>query len=317
MKVSTISLALVSLIAVEASIAPPSLADNEGSQCVGLHLDYNRIIDVTKNDLNAATGSLGEGRSYGVNTIVPVTMFGSTSECILKRHRLQETKQGVPIFGADVIVTVQDCTPADDQMVAGNYEQVALAGVEFAAISFIEGKSYAFIEVATGYEPTFSTYQATEALSQHFVTPTDKIGTLQLTIFPSFEYGDLLSYKGEVWVSKDNEVELYDVFVNANTLEPVQVCSKINKQRFSSRRNLRQLATSDTSKMCGSCADQSAVEWSETEKPCPINALYLNNTGKTATCIEGEKADGTKVLGPGMVAHLHYEGTYDCQEVCA
>jgi Zn-dependent metalloprotease len=316
MKVHAVALVLVSLIAVKASIAPPSLDDNDGgAQCVGLHLDVNRIVDVTKKDLNTATQSLGEGRSYGVNTIMPVTKFGSTSECMLKRHRLQETKEGVPIFGADVIVTVEDCTPAD-QMVAGNYEQVALAGVDFSDISSLAGKSYAFIDVQSGYEPKFSIFEATEALSQHFATPTEKIGALQLTIFPSFEYGDILSYRGEVWVSKDGEVELYDVFVNANTLEPVQVCSKINKQRFLRRRILRKETSEErnlqTSKMCGSCSDQTAVVWSEKEAPCPVNTLYLDNTNKAATCLMGVNANGKDVLGPGSVAHLHYEGTYDC-----
>ncbi|CAB9502701.1 Neutral protease [Seminavis robusta] len=306
--------------AVHASIVPPT-EESDGAQCVGLNLDVGRLVDVTKNDLNTATGSLGEGRSYGVNTIVPVTKFGTTSECILQRHRLQETKEKIPVFGADVLVTVEACRESDQTAYGdGSFDDVPLSGIPFSAISGLEGKSYAFIDVESGYNPSYSVAQARTALSEFFETPEDKIGDLEVVIFPSFEEGDKLSYKGEVWVSSSTgagtDIELYDVFLNAHTLEPLQVCSKINRRRFEKIRKLRKKAERKQDNRllskCGSCADQSSVTWSNEEASCPINSLYLNNEGRTTTCLKGTKDDGTEVLGPGTIAALHYAGTYDC-----
>jgi len=298
---------------------------DKDTQCTGLHLDFSRLVDVTTDDLDmnlsdnmAAPRDILKGRSYGVNKVTPVNDFTST-ECILQRHRLKETKNGVPIFGAEAIVTVRDCAAPDNTAFGGGYQQTPLSGIPVQSILGFEGKTYTAIKEAYGYVPSKTKEDAVAVLANHFDTPTDKVGTLEETIFPSFEEGDFLSYRSEVWVSKDSAVNLYDVFISAHTLKIIQICRKTSDRfPFSRRRHLRHLVVrenrdlqTETSLRCGSCASQATVVWSNVETTCLINSIYLNNTGRNATCLEGT-VNGQKVLGPGVVSELHYAGTYDC-----
>lgn len=301
------------------SIVPPEVSD-EAPQCVGHTLDFTRLQNVNELDLSNGIRSLaGGGRDYEINTIMPVMDYG-TGLCLKKRHRLREKKNGVHVFGADVVITLDDCDL--DEAAWGGGPQGPLSGVPLSAVSGIGGKTFANIEVTGGsYEPTYSMEEAIEKLATEFHTTNDKIGSLELTIFPSYQHGDILSYRAEVWVSEDDDISLYDVFIGAHDLGLVSTCSKINKQRQKRIRNLRKnrelqnnFNGAVAASMCGSCADQSLVKWTTTETECDINSLYINDEGRTTTCLIGNLNNGAgkQVLGPGIVSSLHYYGTYDC-----
>lgn len=318
--------------AARASVAPPTDADDE-PQCTGLSIAFERITPViagtADDDINMAAPNpqaMFGTRTYGVQSIVPVT-DAKTSECTLQRHRLYEKIKNVPVLGAEAIVTVNECSAPsqEDQMVFG--DPVPLAGVQMGSIATFEGTTINGIEEENGFEPTQSEDAAITALAETFFTPADSVGTLSLIIFPSVERGDVLCYRSEVWVSKNGEVQLYDVFISAHNLEIIQSCRKTNAQRNGiSRRNLRQQENQNYDldqdhrelNICRSCASQATVTWTGEEVDCPINSLYLNDSGRTATCLKG-KVNGRDVLGPGTVAALHYGGTYDCnssEEIC-
>jgi len=314
---------------VEASVVPPRGNENE-PQCIGLHIDFDRFTDVKPDDINTAAPNpqaMFGTRDYGVNNIMEVT-DSVTSECKFQRHRLQEKYQGVSVLGAELIVTIEECTPQDDQMAFG--DQQPLANVEMNTISKLEGKTFTLIEEKNGYTANRTESEAREALAEYYQTSTEKIGELSTIIFPSYEQGDFLAYRGEVWVSDDGDVQLYDVFISAHTLEILQSCKKINSQRTVQwqNRNLRQQKQQQLERennhqhrsldVCSSCASQARVTWTDDEVECPINSLYLNDDSRTATCLKGT-LNGVEVLGPGTVAALHYGGTYDCngsERVC-
>jgi len=303
------------LAGANGSIAPP-LGSESAAQCSGLTLNFDRLQNVVASDFDSISRSI-RGRTYDVSTIMPVT--GKDDVCQKRRHRLQETFNGVHVFGANVIVTVDDCDPDNTASSFGGYTQTALDGVPLDKISAIGGKSFANIEEATGtYVPSISEAQTIGNLATHFGTTVDKVGALETTIFPSKEKGDLLAYRSEVWVSADDDIQLYDVFVSATSGEVFSICNKIDKARRSRLRNLRERdlgsfeQASATSEMCGSCAAQDIVTWTTDEVECPINSLYLDNTNKSTTCLKGTLGSGEEVLGPGIVSSLHYYGSYDC-----
>lgn len=314
------SFALLSAIlaGTNASIAPP-LGEEDSPPCTGLTIDFDRLQSVGASDFDPISRSIG-GRTYDINTIMPVT--GKDSKCQKKRHRLQETFNGVHVFGANVIVTIDDCEHDNAASSFGGYTQTTLDGFPIDKISSIGGKSFANIQEVSGtYVPSIGEDQTIGNLASHFGTTVDKVGALETTIYPSKEKGDLLAYRGEVWVSANNDHQLYDVFVSATSGEVFSICNKINKGRGSRLRRLRQrdLGVGTTfdqptqvSSMCGSCASQEIISWTTEETECAINALYLENSGKTTTCLKGTTGSGQEVLGPGIVSSLHYYGTYDC-----
>lgn len=304
------------------SIVPP-LANEDAPQCTGLTIDFTRLQSVHTSDINTVTRSLG-GRTYGINNIMPVTQSG-TGECLKRRHRFQETKNGVPVFGASLIVTVNGCEN-DYHTAFGDYEPSPLSDIPMNAIADLDGKTFSVIEEVTGtYEPTVTEDATLETLINFFATPRDKIGDLKLTIFPSYERGDLLAHRTEVWTSHHGDQQLYDVFISAVTGEIFSICQKVNRARQGRlARRLRKRELADTgstfdasgtkSEMCGSCASQDLVTWTTTEVECSINSLYLNDEGRTTTCLEGTTSAGEQVVGPGIVSSLNYFGTYDCNQ---
>ena len=64
---------------------------------------------------------------------------------------------------------------------------------------------------------------------------------------------------------------------------------------------------------CESTSSPDPVFWSAVEESCPIHTLYLDDTGRTTTCVVGEDFNTKeKVLGPGPVNSLHWSGALDC-----
>ena len=309
-----------------ASVAPPIDIDDE-PQCTGLSIAFERLTAVTAGtadeDINMAAPNpqaMFGTHTYGVQSIVPVT-DAKTSECTLQRHRLYEKVNDIRVLGAEAIVTVNDCTAPseEDQMAFGGGVPVPLAGVQMGSIAMFEGTTFTEIsEENGGFEATKTEEEAKVALAFKYQTPIESVGHLSQIIFPSQEEGDFLCYRSEVWVSSDGDVQLYDVFISAHDLRIIQSCRKTNRQRIS-RRNLRQQEQEHRRlDICNSCASQATVTWTGEEVDCPINSLYLNDDGRTATCLKGT-VNGREVLGPGTVAGLHYGGTYDCnssEEIC-
>lgn len=312
---------------VRASIAPPIDADDE-PQCTGLSIAFERLTAVTAGtadeDINMAAPNpqaMFGTHTYGVQSIVPVT-DAKTSECTLQRHRLYEKVNDIRVLGAEAIVTVNECSaPSEEDQMAFGGDPVPLAGVQMGSIATFEGTTFNEIsEDHGGFEATKTEEEAKVALAFLYETPVESVGTLSQIIFPSQEEGDFLCYRSEVWVSNgDGDVQLYDVFISAHDLRIIQSCRKTNRQRIS-RRNLREQQQQHHRALdiCQSCASQAKVTWTGEEADCPINSLYLNDNGRTATCLKGS-VNGRDVLGPGTVAALHYGGTYDCnssEEIC-
>lgn len=334
---------------VYSSVAPP-LDPDDSQQCTGLMLDFQRIKSVTNNDLQTVTQSLfpatgnddnddsnankTSDKSYGINYIIPVQQQ-DTLECIMQRHRLQETKEGVPILGADIVITVKDCAPPDEYAFGGGYEQSPLSGIPLQAISDLDGITFTEVNEPKGYVPTKTRDEVRQSIAERYTIAQDKMGALDLILFPS-TVGDFLSYKTEVMVVQPGDIQLYDVIVSAHTLDFLSICKKTraHNQRIERHRelllrggtkdnnNIQQSANSRRLREqlnCQSCAtltsthsDGEEIEWSEEEISCPINSLYLNDTGRTTTCVKGIAPDGQEVFGPGTVAKLFYDGTYDC-----
>lgn len=298
-----------------------AITEPTNGECTGLMVDFPRIKPVTNDDLESFTQTLALSRSYGsnqgtgyiVHTVIPVKQQ-NTSECLFQRHRLQETKEGVPILGADVIVTVKDCSPANEYSFGGGYNQSPLSGVPIQSVSELDGKTFSTINETNGLSPSKTKEEAAEAIASRYDVPLDKVGDPELIVFPSTD-GDFLSYMSEVIVAKLNDIKIYDVILSAHTLEFLSICKRNGAYDSSKRRRSLRALTTDVN--CVSCAVENGgvdgISWTSQETTCPIDSLYLNNTGRTTTCITGTQ-NGNEVVGPGAVPELFYEGTYDCME---
>lgn len=260
-----LNLALVALhfVAVAASISL-NTDNNESStqqQCAGYDIDFSRLRSLSTNDINSLIGSnsLLPTHTYG-RSQVTVIMEGSSGDdnqatpprCLGTRHRLYENIEGVPIFGADILVTTDDCLTDDtnDFSIATNYggnflslllgsggdaSEEGTTSTDTTPIQRLTGKTFdAMMGVSNGYTPGVTAEEAAQTIADHVGADLEDVGEPTLEVFISTG-GDFLAYRSYVIVLVDEDenesdessatADLIEIVVDAHDLAILSQCT--------------------------------------------------------------------------------------------
>jgi len=296
----------------EGYIAPFESTDTLG--CIGLQANFSKLENINKAHLDAIQNPQGN-RNFDIVSTQRI-MRSDGGMALRDRVRLVEKIEGVKIRGADAVVNFKGCQ----------------GGICAREVESLKGKTFKDIHVPRGYTANYTEADVIEELVSLFDTTKEGVGTLSLEVFASTN-GDHLAYFTDVLVENDDFVRYYHVIIDAHTLDALSVCNLVSHESLESRENkqtgkgsgrkpppkryLREnnQAALERTLQCGSCApDSEGVTWSSTTlESCPINSLYLDNTGRETICTAGTALDGATVLGTGPVPNLHWEGTLDCK----
>lgn len=302
-----------------------SSPDNDYQQCVGYALDFERLQELSSNDIESLMGSnpLQATHVYSRSKVQNIVQEESGSnqvigpQCLGSRHRLQETMEGVAVYGADILVTMGACMTQDTDYYGLSYSGSFLNTLsESGGIQALNGKTFASINVEKGYSPRKSKDEAIRAIAKHLSIDNLDVGEPDLEVFVSTG-GDFLAYRSYSIIKDSAATDLVEVVVDAHDLSILSKCSLAGDSSEPYERRLRSKNNGQRNLQfnCQSCADHSTpIEWSEGETTsCPIKSLYLDNTLLSTTCTIGVNLnDNSQVMGPGPVDALYWNGTLDC-----
>ena len=348
-------LVVLHFVAVASYIAPPIDDEDEETantrQCTGYGIDFSRLRSLSTADVNSLVGTnpLVAEHTYARSRVTNITE-GSPADsnqataprCIGTRHRLQENIEDVPIHGADILVTTDNCltNDTDDYNIASNYGGSflnMLAGDDAgASIQRLTGKTFTIMQsVPNGYIPTTTPEAAVQMIAERLGVALDAVGDPALELFISTG-GDFLSYRSYVIVESQGSADLVEIVVDAHDLSILSQCN-LNEPSISTAERRQRSLRSTTSEQetslasqsmdvgndyhnhhrklfsCESCATSVPVTWSRDTATCTLSSLYLDDTERTTICTVGtNQNDNSPVVGPGPVADLYWKGTLNC-----
>lgn len=305
-------------------------------QCVGHAIDFSRLQSLHTEDLNMLLGIDDPIKSeeahrkpmYTRSKDSPILVESGSNQvtepqCIGMRHRLQENIAGIPVHGADILVTLNTCETQDIDYRSYDYDNFLETLVEQAgsSVESIMGKTYSSIKVMDGYTANYTANEARQGIATHLGVDPGTVGEPALEIFISTG-GDYLSYRSFVLVESAANSELMEVAVNAHDLSVLSQCTLAggNSNELSRRQRRYLKAPSSTTSRslnlgCQSCATaQPDVTLLGTTTECKLSSLYLDNTQRVIQCTEAVYVNDNShtVLMPGPIPHLHWLGTLNC-----
>ncbi|CAB9529934.1 CHU large protein [Seminavis robusta] len=315
----TIQVASVSSVAT-------SLPDGD-QRCKGTDLDYSRLQTVSTDNAAGmharASSDDGATSSFVVNQAFPVRLAtagvnGEASPCVVQRLRINEAINGIPVYGADSVVTLDECYGAElvadaaTTDIKAHVEDIGFTGL---TVREVTGKSFSSVQVKRGYTPLFSAEDTVNYLSTEFQVDKDSgnIEPPKLYIYVT-EPEDYLAYFSDLLVKTDDgETNVIRVIVHSYDLTILSICLLSSSKTVNERRHLRQDQRELQSESCYTCAINETLTLSGTTTTQEIRSLYLNNTGKNAIVTEATaQSDGRTVNVPGSVPSVFYNGTYNC-----
>ncbi|CAB9506267.1 Neutral protease [Seminavis robusta] len=300
----------------------------EGEQrCKGTGLDYSRLQTVSTENaagIHAQSSSDdGTTSSFVVNQAFPVRLAtagvnGEASSCVVQRLRINEAINGIPIYGSDSVVTLDECygeelaADAATSDIKAHVEDVGFKGL---TVREVTGKSFSSVQVKRGYTPRFTKESTVHYLSKEFQVDEDSgnIEPPKLYIYVT-ELEDYLVYFSDLLVETDDgETNVIRVIVHSYDLTILSICLLSSSKTVSERRLLRQDQRELQSELCSTCATRETLILSSTKTTQEIRSLYLDNTGKNAMVTEATvQSDGSTVNVPGSVPSVFYTGTFHC-----
>lgn len=321
---------------------------NPNQQCSGKGIDYSRLLTIR--GLQGEEGLLaGEeesttelGHWFAKSRIQDVPGFNSdasggseSASCPSSRVRVREQIEGVPIYGADMVVTMADLdgceTKAERQYEMNNSQTMADMMNDFK-IEDVVGKKFSTVaDPTSGFQPNLSTAQAKQIIADNYAINVEDIKNEPLLyIYPSTD-GDYLSYFLDVLVvsAEDSDIAVYQVVLDAHSGEFINVCTLVDpKERPTSYRERHLLRSPQEEQepgqdqrelqlSCSSCSTPVTVATYGSEGNCSINSLYLNDTNKTTTCTSATLVDDSIVNMPHTNSALFWNGLSDCQSSTA
>jgi len=287
--------------------------------CEGYRIDESRLINVDVTDefvgkhvgsqqamelmLNRPQAMHLKGRKYDFVRKQQQSKRGanSSSECTSSHYRYQETIFGVPILGADMVISTNGCSNDESEIA-----------------TFVSGYTYSEIEVEGGYLPKYSEGEAKFAV-EAFAGGKNKIaiefGEVRLEVKPTTN-GDFLVYSMSAIVPDMSGVQIIDVSVNAhNPTQTISKCYKTGNAGQGKSKNLRKASfrvkdevENQAVRLLGPFSTRKCRWESDT---CDMNTLYLDNTELESPCQKCTK-NGEETKYFGEVESVHYLGTQDC-----
>jgi hypothetical protein len=257
-----------------------SLIPDDQPRCKGLEFDLSRIRSIASNGAGETTFFSDETTSYSVKEVTPVPMPDNgleSSSCIGQQIRIQEKKNGVPIYGSTLVATVDDCELTEATTTWKTRENVAeekikmlieKGGINDVQFRHITGKSFAGINVKGGYTPSYTPEAAASFLAKLYNISVDeieeKIEAPELYIFPS-EVADYMAYFTTVLVTdEDGNPKVLRVVVDAHDFRVLRTCVlsmtpdiRERKRRLRYGDSQRNLQTRQN--LCRTCAVQQSL----------------------------------------------------------
>jgi len=366
-------LLLLLLLQEELAVGVLRPDEDDQPQCHGLYFDIARMESLDSNNNNDGIGSeqqLDLDNWYPVSNAMSIELPRSSSRqeeedlnnCQTMRLRVEEKIQGVPIYGSNMVMTLEYCPSLGEPLLTSetattfrrDYSlQEQLTSWNHDNVQIIEqsGKRFPGVHVIQGYIPTHTAEQATQAIVQHYgVLPEAvDVGPMELIIFPTTTY-DYLAYITEVLVIHPRAVGLYQVILDAHTLDFLSVCTHVppgsgyppyprseesqsqppqQQQQKNGQRGLisqpqqqqqRQRQRQRQLPICASRSTSQTFGNAVGITNCSINTLYLDDTNKKTTCTEvillgaanSNPNVTTTVLVPKEDEPIHWRGTLDC-----
>ena len=298
--------------------------DNDGEQCVGYSIDFERLQTLSSSDIESLIGGdpLQPRHDYSLGRVQNIVNEDDSnslfpSKCMGSRHRLQEVVEGVPVYGADILVTVGTCITQDTDFYRASYNGNILNTLNKSggSIQSLSGKTFTSMNVNTEMDPSKTKQEASEAIAALLGIDRLKVGDPELELFISTG-GDFLAYRSYCLVEKGSSTDLLEIVIDAHDLTILSRCSlardaskAFQQRRLGSDQKQRNLQFN-----CESCANHShPIIWTGGTTSCRISSLYLDNTQQSTTCTEGVNLNGyTDAVGPGPVEELWWTGTLDC-----
>lgn len=311
---------LCSLACVDAYISPFIDTDEATageSRCVGLQAAFAKLENIQTADLERIQNPSGN-RMFDVTSTSRITR-ADNGIVLMDRVRLHESIEGIKIKGSSVVVNFKGCN----------------SFICAREVDSLTGKTFGEIDVPQGYTSNITQEEVRNNIIQVFGASEESIGELSLEVFAATD-ADHLAFFTDVLIAKDDYMKYFSVVIDAHSLDLLSICNLVGPisndiersqnvvasgkgkgkgKGPGSRRYLRKdPPVSVNGISCGSCVpDTKYVTWSSTHSSCPINSLYLNDTGRTTTCLVGTSSAGETVYGAGPVPELHWDGTEDCQ----
>jgi len=288
--------------------------------CEGFEIDTSRLVRPEKSDkfigkhvksqqevesfLNRPHDTRLKGSKYNFVRKQQQRNRGTNSspDCVSEHYRYQEMIFGVPILGADMVISTSGCSNDENEVA-----------------TIVSGYTYSSVNVKDGYQPKYSEEAAKLAVAG-IAGGKDKIaiefGEVTLEVRPTTG-GDFLVYSMSAVVPGALGIQIIDVSVNAH--DPTQIISKCYKTGSTGKRKTNNLRKPSLNEMKHDLENRAinvmedfstrGCNWES--DTCEMNTLYLDNTELEAPCqkctIEG---DETKYLG--AVESVYYKGTQDC-----
>ena len=319
----------------DAIIRPPP---DDSSQCIGATIDYSRLVPIHGLDYRDPQGEPLSFQQYSIRQVNEPPL-GRSSSCRVGRARLQETSGGFPIYGANVVVTMKSGGPfcggrsphlgpkPEFNWEASDADQgrIMRSMLNDLQLSDVYGKTFRDVQVPMG-RSLITPDEAMQAVADYFGITTRDVADVQpnLQIYISTE-GDMLTYfVDDVLIPLPNSTAgMYRVIVDSTEPTILSVCTYVDPQSglaVERRRRTRGQPSLPTQSRelqntCSSCANQYSISLADLngEISCPINSLYLDDTGKTTTCNSAFVSGAGFINVAGPVASLFFEGTYDCR----
>ena len=297
---------------------------DKGERCLGLSFDFSRLKAVTSVDQSESERTTSF-RVTEVNNGQSASVGGEESVCFVQRFRLEETLMGVPIYGADRVVTLEGCTPEETSIESDDtvaiVKLIESGKLSDVPLQEVTGKAFLDVQVKeTGhYQPTYSQEGIVHFLSKEFeiLKTKENIAEPELYIFPS-EDGDYLAYFVSLVVNPKDDQDVSKVIrvvVNAHDLAVLRTCILSASPEDQERR--RMLRQNDSGRglqsLCAECATGQSIQViGSTTTTQQIKSLYLTDAGKNAIVTPATLTSGATINTPYRVDAQHWLGTYNC-----
>jgi Thermolysin metallopeptidase, catalytic domain len=302
--------------------------EDDSAQCIGTYPDLSRLQLLSDMDISwiASPEALySQTNSFAARKVSQVTSADGTT-CLGERHRLREHVEGIPVFGADFVVTTARCSDYSSIDRNALIDTNTLAMLASNSIVALSGYKAKFVDVPSGYTPKHSTKEdAITSVAGLYGVAREKVTTLSLEIYAT-AHMDYRAWIGTVLVDIiPGEPHVYQVVVNDETDEILFQCEiggfRVRERKEKSQRQAKSDQPDFRSRVnasaCESCsAFGGNIAWQVDQiVECDAQTLYLNNTGRKTLCINGTDSQGNHVVGPGPIPELHWNGTLNCNSM--
>jgi len=295
-------------------------------QCTGTFVDYSRLENLEDTDFSSLIArsqnstTSGNTISFAAREISQVRSKDDNTVCLAERHRMREQIDGIPVYGADFVITTNDCSHVTSIQRRAFLNTNTMASMDRSFVRSIAGYRVASVDVRTGYTPNRSEQEAAMDLARIYGVSTDHITEIKLEVYPTTKR-DYRAWIATVFVDTvPGEPHVYHVVMDDDDEEIIFQCEMAGFHANEKRdKKLRRRRAQDRASLCSiDCAKQALltaldISWNPDHiVECEVQTIYLNNDGRKSLCISGTDSTGAVYYSPGQIPQYFWNGTLNC-----